>query len=66
MNTNTDKRIATLRARAALLGLELLRHRSCWELIYRLGGDIHLVCIAPTLDGIEAEISEREREGTAR
>lgn len=35
-------------------------------MIYRLGGDIHLLCIASTLDGIEDEISEREREGTAR
>lgn len=64
MNTNTDKRLDTLRARAALLGLELVPHGACWELIYRLGGDIHLVCIAPTLDGIEAEL--RASEGSPR
>lgn len=64
MNTNEEKRIATIQARAALLGLELKRHGTAWELIYRIGGDIHLVCIAPTLDGIEAEL--RASEGTPR
>jgi hypothetical protein len=56
-----SKRIATLRARAALLGLELVPEgRCCWKLMYRRGGDIGIYCITPTLAGIEAVLRQAE------
>lgn len=63
MNTNTDKRIATLRARAALLGLELVRHDGrLWKLQYRIGGDVKIFAISRTLDAIEFELIMTEKD----
>lgn len=63
MNTNEEKRIATIKARAALLGLELVRHDGhLWKLQYRIGGDINILAISRTLDAIEFELIMTEKD----
>lgn len=63
MNTNEEKRIATLQARAALLGLELVRHDGrLWKLQYRIGGDVKIFAISRTLDAIDFELTMAEKD----